>query len=195
LGRIALQRLEGTYPRLEEPLPEAQWIVVLGGGVLFHDDRPAAMRLGEGSLYRVMEGIRLAQKIPEATLVLSAVETARVMEELAMEMGIDSSRIVVHDTPRNTYEEALEVEKLVKPDETVILVTSASHMKRAASLFRGRGITVVPSPTGYKVGGGSGKFYAVSLLPSAENIVSAENFLREKLGLAWASLRGWCRQL
>ena len=32
VGERALGSLEGVYPRLEEPVPEAEWIVVLGGG-------------------------------------------------------------------------------------------------------------------------------------------------------------------
>ena len=114
------------------------------------------------------------------------------MAELALEMRIDSSRIVVHDTPRNTYEEALEVAKIIEPGETAILVTSASHMRRAASLFRGQGISVIPSPTGHRANPSEQREYLVSYLPRADNIVYAETVLREKLGLAWGRLRGWC---
>ncbi len=185
----ALARLEGTYPLLDNPPPEAEWIVVLGGGVKFNDDRPLAARLGESSLQRMTEGVRLARLLPEAKLIASGKVTAPVAAAFAEEMGICRGRIVINSSPRNTHEESLEVKKLMGEDEKAILVTSASHMRRAAALFEGKGLTVIPSPTGHKAESPSGRTYLSGYLPRAINITFAEIVLKEKLGLLWAYLR------
>jgi uncharacterized SAM-binding protein YcdF (DUF218 family) len=187
----ALASLEGAYPLLKEPLPRAEWVVVLGGGVRWKDDRPPAARLGAASLYRIMEGVRLAHLMPEARLVASGRGTAPVTAAVAEEMGICGERIVVNDMPLNTYQEALEVAKIIGVGDTVILVTFASHMRRAVALFEGQGIDVVASPTGHVAEASLRSGYLVSYLPRAGNIVFAETVLRENMGLVWARLQGW----
>lgn len=190
LSGSALARLEAAHPRLDEP-PPADWIIVLGGGVLYHDDRPAEARLGEASLLRITEGIRLARELPGAGLIVCGSGTAGVMAEVAEERGVDRGRIVVLENPRNTYEEALEVSRIIGSGEEAILVTSAFHMRRAAALFNGRGMPVIPSPAGHMAEVVSSSTYLSKYLPRAENIAFAETVLNEKLGLAWARLRGW----
>ncbi len=195
ISERVLYNLENTYPLLsDDMLPGADWIVVLGGGVRFGPDRPPSTRLKEGSLYRIMEGVRLAHKLPEARLVVSGFETAGVMAELARNLGICGERIVVNDRPLNTYQEVLEVSKLVEEGDTIILVTSASHMRRAVALFEGQGIYVIPAPTGHLAEGSVHKPYLVEYLPRADNIDFLETVVRERLGLAWAYLNGWTRK-
>jgi len=149
--------------------------------------------LGEGSLYRIMEGVRLAHLLPEARLVVSAFGTAEVMAELARDLGICGERIVISGRPLNTHQEAMEVAKIVRDEDIVVLVTSAAHMRRAVSLFEGQGIAVVPAPTGHVATGSVRRAYLVSYLPRAENISFLETVVRERLGLAWAHLNGWTR--
>ena len=194
VGERALYNLENTYPLLSDDMAAgADWIVVLGGGVRFGPDRPPAARLGEASLCRIMEGVRLAHALPEARLVVSAFGVAEVMAELARDLGICGERIVISGRPLNTHQEAMEVAKIVRDEDIVVLVTSAAHMRRAVSLFEGQGISVVPAPTGHVATGSVRRAYLVSYLPRAENISFLETVVRERLGLAWAHLNGWTR--
>ncbi|MFY4765197.1 ElyC/SanA/YdcF family protein, partial [Aliarcobacter butzleri] len=53
------------------------------------------------------------------------------------------------DTPKDTKEEAIEAKKTVG-NQKLILVTTASHMKRAVMLFEKEDLNIIPSPTNHK---------------------------------------------
>ncbi|MFN2342288.1 MAG: YdcF family protein [Desulfonatronovibrio sp.] len=195
LSQRALLTLEQTYPVLENP-PHAQWIIVLGGGSKGKDNWPPATRLGESSLYRIAEGVRLAKLLPDARIITSGgcgnedISTAHLMKQTAVSWGIDPERIIVHSTPQNTAQEALEVTSIVKEDDVIILVTSAFHMQRAMALFQGQGISAVPAPTGHLIDPDPQNRHIGHFLPSSSNLKYAEMLLWEKIGLSWAGLRG-----
>jgi uncharacterized SAM-binding protein YcdF (DUF218 family) len=62
--------------------------------------------------------------------------------------GLLPSRIIVEGTALNMEKEAQSVFKLIER-KIMILVTSASHMRRATGLLRKTGIRSVPAPTDY----------------------------------------------
>lgn len=195
LSQRALLTLEQTYPILETP-PDAQWIVVLGGGSRGNDNWPPATRLGESSLYRIAEGVRLAKLLPDARIITSGgcgnedISTAHLMKQTAVSWGIDPERIIVHSTPRNTAQEALEVASIADTKDVIILVTSAFHMQRSMALFQGRGVSAVPAPAGHLIDPAPQNRHIGHFLPSSGNLKYAEIFLWEKIGKAWAFLRG-----
>lgn len=197
LSAAALMDLEQDYPVLRKP-PQAEWIVVLGGGSRHNKSVPCASRLGESSLYRLAEGVRLANLLPGARLVTTGsgfegrdVSTAELMEKVAVDWGIDPSRIKTLTNPRNTEAEAREAAGLIDDDEDrVILVTSAFHMRRAMALFRGQGLEVIPAPAGHRVDRQRGGRHIGYKLPKSKYIGFAEAALWEHLGLLWAWLRG-----
>ncbi|MGM0788445.1 MAG: ElyC/SanA/YdcF family protein, partial [Thermodesulfobacteriota bacterium] len=105
LSERALMDLEQDYPVLREP-PQAEWIVVLGGGSRDNQSLPPASRLGESSMYRLAEGVRIAKLLPDARLVTSGggsdsgdLSTAEIMEQVAVGWGIDASRIITLTDP------------------------------------------------------------------------------------------------
>jgi uncharacterized SAM-binding protein YcdF (DUF218 family) len=55
---------------------------------------------------------------------------------------------VIDSTARNTYENATATRRLLQ-DGSILLVSSASHLPRAAALFRKQGFQVTPAPCGY----------------------------------------------
>lgn len=195
LSQRALLTLEQTYPILTSP-PDAQWIVVLGGGSKGSDSWPPATRLGESSLYRIAEGVRLAKLLPDARIITSGgcgseyTSTAHLMKKTAVSWGIDPERILVHSAPRTTAQEALEVSKAINKDDLTILVTSAFHMQRSMALFQGHGISAVPAPAGHLIDPDPQNRHIGHFLPSSSNLKYAEMFLWEKIGKAWAVLRG-----
>jgi uncharacterized SAM-binding protein YcdF (DUF218 family) len=71
--------------------------------------------------------------------------------------------------------------------DTIVLVTSAMHMPRAAALFRSRGLTVIPAPvTDYSPADG----VYTRWLPSAGGLDDSRNAVYELLGglvAAWRS--------
>jgi uncharacterized SAM-binding protein YcdF (DUF218 family) len=163
-------------------------IVVLGGAV----DEAVSQARGQVRLNRAADRLtsaaRLAQRYPEARVVVSggnrsvfAEEPAEaaIMREFLLERGIDAERIAVEPRSRNTYENArfTYAEVQPKPGEAWLLVTSAAHMPRAVGCFRAAGWAVFPYPVDYRTAG---------LLS-----VFSELSLSEQLGLVNGAAREW----
>lgn len=192
----ALLNLENDYPVLHDP-PQADWVVVLGGGSRDNKNLPAASRLGESSLYRLAEGVRIAKKLPHAMLVTSGgtsdeeiVSTAELAAQVATDWGMDQDRILPLTQPLNTAAEAKQMDKLVQDQDKVILVTSAFHMRRALALFQGQGIEAVPAPAGHLVDQARADRHIGHNLPQSKYLGFAERAFWEYIGLIWAGLRG-----
>jgi uncharacterized SAM-binding protein YcdF (DUF218 family) len=64
--------------------------------------------------------------------------------------------------------------------DTVILVTSAFHMRRSQLLFTRAGVPVVPFPVDFQTS--DGPFTFMDVLPSAGSIKSTETAVRELYG-------------
>jgi uncharacterized SAM-binding protein YcdF (DUF218 family) len=111
-------------------------------------------------------------------------------------LGVAPEAILEEPRSRTTRENALETRRLLDPlaARRILLVTSALHMPRAAALFRGQGVEVVPAPTDWLVvepGPRSRLGVAFSLLPKVESLALTTRALREWLGLAVARALGW----
>ena len=120
--------------------------------------------------------------------------------DLAIELGLKPSEILLNPGSRTTAEEAQAIGKLGRQRgwKRVLLVTSAFHMPRSLATFRQRsGLTVVPVACDYQLPGRAhyGKPTAgntlKSLLPEAEALYLSSLALKEHLGLAVYRLRGW----
>jgi uncharacterized SAM-binding protein YcdF (DUF218 family) len=154
---IAGRWLEWQHPPLLDvsSVEEARWIVVLGGGHRASALLPPSAHLNEASVYRVIEGVRLAEAMPEATLLFTGfggehrTSSAEVGAGLAMALGVDTSRVRRVHEPRTTGEEARAVFELAGSGP-VVLVTSATHMARAVRLFERQGVAVYPASTGHR---------------------------------------------
>ena len=92
----------------------------------------------------------------------------------------------------NTREEAEEFVKLVKERDwdTVYLVTSANHMKRAEAVFLSAGISVMPVGCDYMGYPYSGRW---RLIPSQDRLVGMRTWLYEKVGWTYYRSKGWIR--
>lgn len=154
--------LESAYETAGRPhgdiasLPNADAIVVLGGGMGVHAKCGAAEMYGSAD--RVWTGARLwkAGKAPVMTLSGGDVEASTV--PLLQDFGVDKEALRYFSDARNTEEEArLIEEELVKSRGNggerprIILVTSAWHMPRAKMLFERVGFEVVPAPTDFEM--------------------------------------------
>ena len=202
-ARLLIAPLESHYPPLLEPAAldeEIGYVVVLGGGHRADPSLPVTAQLNPSATIRMLEGVRIHRALPESTLIFSGgsvfqpVANAEVMRRVAEAVGVDTSRVVLHDTPRNTVEEARAVQRRVEAagGGRVVLVTSASHMPRAVALFRGQGLDPIPAPTQHRVRESAGEgFLFGGWRPSANALRISELAWHEYLGLAWARLRGW----
>jgi uncharacterized SAM-binding protein YcdF (DUF218 family) len=74
-----------------------------------------------------------------------------ILKEKAIELGINPSNILVTNNVQNTFQESVEVLKLLKYGSSITLVTSAFHMERSKYLFEKQGFNVTPYPVDFKV--------------------------------------------
>lgn len=156
--------LEQRFPRLTVLPDRVDGIIVLGGGVdellTATYEQPALNYAAE----RMTEAVALARRYPQAKLVFTGgsgiadqdqlrLKEADVAQKLFMALGIEASRIILESNSRNTYENAVNTQRIVQPqpDQSWLLITSAMHMPRSVGIFRKIGWQVIPYPTDYRV--------------------------------------------
>lgn len=166
-------------------------VVVLGGGWAPHPPWPASTRLNESSLHRLTEGLRVLQRFPDAELIVTgtgraadAVPIALGYAEAAVELGVAPERIVALVDPTDTALEAYAVREHLGSDARFVLVTSASHMRRAVRHFERAGLTPIASPTQFLTGRDDVKRLSY-WVPSAQALRKTERAVYETLGW-WA---------
>ena len=192
-----LERLERQHAPVTDVSAAAgrvRWVVVLGGGSSADERLPAAMRLSEASLARLVEGVRLQRQLPGGRLLVSGGAVfgsdadAETMRALAVELGVDPAALDLDAASPDTETQA-EVVRSRLGTEEFYLVTSASHMPRALALFRKAGTNPLPAPTHFLAQANRG-FSPGDFFPSAGGLRRAEAATYEDLGLAWAKVRG-----
>jgi len=191
-----------------EPMPQAAAIVVLGGAVVPQTTPRPWVEVTEGG-DRILYGARLQQQGYAPYLILSGGrigwlgETsqrgeAADMAEIAQTCGVPASQILLDSTSLNTYENAVNVKKLLAAQNItgkLLLVTSAYHMPRSVAIFRKLGLEVIPAPTDYRYPSIARSLtwqnLFLSLIPTPYNIDITTIALREYQGLLIYRLRGW----
>jgi uncharacterized SAM-binding protein YcdF (DUF218 family) len=114
----------------------------------------------------------------------------RVLARALEHWGIDKSRIVLEDRSLNTYENALYSKKIVQERgwSSVLVVTSAFHMKRALGCFRKVGLAVDAFPVDYRTPAALPELLS---LPRTEALQRSSAALREATGRVVYRLRGY----
>jgi len=180
--------------------PQADAIVVLSG-MLRSPAGPSGQDEWADGVDRFEAGVALA-KAGKAPLVVftggwlpwhpDARPEGDVLRERAIERGVGRERILVTGTVRNTDEEARAVAALLRGREgsgrapSVVLVTSAFHMRRSALLFSRAGLSVTPFPVDFQTS--SAPFSFMDMLPRAGSIQNTETALREFCGYLYYRL-------
>jgi uncharacterized SAM-binding protein YcdF (DUF218 family) len=160
VSTIAAGLLESRYPPFD-PTTSARFdaVVVLGGGVMGKGSLRPADQLTGLSLQRTLCGVerfaegrapRLVLSGGDATIFGEGPTEAVEMQRLAIRLGVPENAILLDDRARTTYENAVGVKRALG-QASILLVTSASHMPRAAALFRKQGFEVTPAPCTYQV--------------------------------------------
>jgi uncharacterized SAM-binding protein YcdF (DUF218 family) len=202
IGPAMLLELEERFPR-PAALPEhVDGILVLGGAV----DPALSLSYGEtvfnSSVTRVLGGITLARRYPDAKLALISGEgaffpvgfsEARATLSFVLEQGIAQARVVLEERSRSTHENALYTKEMIRPrpGENWVLVTSAYHMPRAVACFEAVGWPVIPYPVDFKVDPNTGLRPNFSLL---DGLGASTLAGKEWAGLVGYRLMGWTRE-
>ncbi len=122
------------------------------------------------------------------------------MADILTSIGIPSEAMIQEPDSLNTYQNAVNVKKILQARNIrrVLLVTSAMHMPRSLKIFQRQGIEAIPAPTDFLVSqgdmqelGSSPKAAILNLLPDSDNLDKFTRALKEYVGYFIYSLRGW----
>ena len=102
-----------------------------------------------------------------------------------------SEAIEIATASRNTYENALEIQRMWKARgfKSALLVTSATHMPRAMAVFRRAGIPVIASTTDVLAVDGD-QVELLKWLPDASALLMTTNATKEWMGFLTYKVRG-----
>ena len=207
IGQWLTVPLENRFPPMIEPPARVDGIVVLGGSVR---QRIAAAR-GQvalsGTAERLFTAVALARRYPGARLVftggsgdpfrqeLKEAPVARaVFTQLGLGLDIAAGRVTFEDQSRNTYENAVFTQRMVKPrpGEIWLLVTSARHMPRAMGCFNRVGWSVRPYPVDYNT---TGRYTFTPRFDFAGGLRDMAGAVKAWVGLFYYYLAGYSSSL
>ncbi len=119
---------------------------------------------------------------------------ARYLATLLRLAAVPPADIWLEARSRNTRENAQFTKQLLARHpgvDTLVLITSAFHMRRAAGCFAEAGLPVIAFPAGFQ---SSGRVLTPDywLLPSPEALEQWSLLLHEVAGWAVYKARGWC---
>ncbi len=160
VGRLALARLEATFPPLTSPA-RLDGILVIGGAIDARDFDAWPASGFTPAFGRLYEAARLAKAYPQARLLdiggPTPSEPGRHAEadeaaDVLVALGVPRARIEIERRSRNTYENAVNAAAIAHPKsgQTWVLVTSAFHMPRAMGCFRAAGFSPLADPVDYR---------------------------------------------
>lgn len=209
----ALTRSLERWVMAPDPLPRADGVIVLGGGIMpgtFPRRTAEVSEAGDRLLYaahllREQDAGWLFLAAGQGELATSHQTEAEAMVELLTAMQVDPARLILDKKSRTTRENAAEILPLARDRgaRAVYLVTSANHMPRSLGVFRKQaaqlGITdleIVPAPCDYLVIEPE-KYppliyrIATAIIPQAGALEISTRMIHEYYGMAYYWLRGW----
>jgi uncharacterized SAM-binding protein YcdF (DUF218 family) len=194
-GYLILRPLESQYVPISSSNlnTEVRWIVVLGGGSRKDMALTPEDRLGDASLKRLLEGVRLSRLLPQSRLVVSGGDyqgispDALIMQQVALDQGVARDRIIVETASLDTADQATFLRDRLG-QAPFYLVTSASHMTRAMRMFMRAGTQPIAAPTDFRAVWAP--FHVIDFFPQAGTLVNTEKAFNEYLGLLWGLVRG-----
>ena len=189
---MPLERQYTAFFPIDEPI---DYVMVLGSGHIVDDKIPPTSELSRSGLMRLAEGIRILRMYPGSKLILSGyaagseVSNARMMAKVALALGVAKPEIILLETAKDTWEEARQAAAFVN-NKKLIVVTSASHMKRALHEFSSAGLKPYPAPTNYLAQKNIDTPW-IKYTPKSTYLEQTELFWHETLGRIWQNLRDW----
>lgn len=188
-----LHGLEGEPYVNDTKKPQADAIVVLGGGTYFHAPEYGGDTVGKETLERLRYAAKLYRETWKPILVTGGTPLDNKLAEAEQMKHVLEHEFNVpvqwtEGASDNTLENArLSRQVLQKAGiARIYLVTHAWHMPRAVRAFQAEGFQVVPAPTAYTTR------YQTDLLafvPNAYALRDSRVFMHELLGMLWYQLK------
>ena len=183
---IPLEKPFLQYEKVESS-PEADAIVVLGGGI----SRAKEMSFPDANdaADRIWHAARLWKANKAKTIILSGIDEEIAAKVLLLDFGVPEEHVIVDNFSRNTYENSRFTENIIKekyPEKkkySILLVTSAWHMGRALGNFSKTSLKAIPAPSDFKA---YTSYYLSEwydyFLPSPVGIAWTGTFMKEWIG-------------
>jgi uncharacterized SAM-binding protein YcdF (DUF218 family) len=192
----------------EGELPQAEAIVLLGGSTRPADPpRPMADVTEAGDRVFYAAKLYKDQKAPLIIATGGRIDwmgggqpEAADMAQLLEFMGVPATAIIQEPKALNTYQNAVNVKKILQDRgiERVLLVTSALHMPRSLAIFKRQEIEAIPAPTDFLIArreienrSSSSLSIFYTLIPDLEPLNTTTKAIKEYIGFAVYRLRGW----
>lgn len=190
----ALGSLEWPFTPLNQCPQETRSIVVLGGYVMPPDESRKTAQLGIDSLYRCLMAAQLYRDSGPCTIFVSGGKVnpaeagptiAQAMKDFLVQHGVPASSIVVEEKSTNTYENAHYTAQILSERhiDSVVLVTDATHLRRACWCFEAQGIHPIACGTLFHPR--DFDWELKSFLPNPMAALDLQRVLHEWLGIAW----------
>jgi len=201
VSNALLRALE--YPEVRTFRPDVTYdVVILLGGVV--EDRAQAssgQRSFNDNNERLLETFDLLRKDKARFAIVSGgpvdsvrskVVEAQALADQLVSWGVDPARVIVEDHAKNTYENALDSAAIVhaRGFHSILVVTSAFHMKRALGCFRAVDLDVDTLPVDFR---SYTNPYTGELIPRAKFLEESTIALREWFGRGIYRARGYAK--
>jgi uncharacterized SAM-binding protein YcdF (DUF218 family) len=189
-------------------LPTADAMIVLGGATKSaFPPRPGVDLAEQGD--RIIYAAQLYRQKKAPLIILSGgrvdwrgsgAPESTDMATILTSLGIPKQAIIEEPDSLNTYQNAVNVSKIIEKRDIkkVLLITSALHMPRSLMIFKKQGMDVIPAPTDFLVSegemqelGSTPKAAILNLIPSTDNLHQFTVTLKEYVGILIYRLRGW----
>ncbi len=206
LSHYLIWNLERQFPPMIAPpeSPKIDRIVVLSGYAEENPALPITSKVGGTTICSIAEGLRLYRLMPGAKVLMSGgrigpgdKSLAAMMADFIRQMGVPAGHILVEENSRNTYENLLEVRKLVQ-SKPFILVAAACDLRRAVAVAKKLGMNPLPAPSciwtlgkGPKPGNTADQFvdfFGGIRNPSSRNLTRLQWAYHEYIGFIWYRL-------
>jgi len=195
---LSLEREWSDQP--VESLPMADAVVVLGGAFSSGNGRWVYPNAG-GAVDRYWHAARIYHvgKVPIVILSggraphLEAGPTeARMGAMFLQDMGVPSEAIILDEESLTTRDHAIYLAEIVKERRfaSLIVVTSASHMRRSMETFGGVAPRLIPAATDFSVSDNPA-FTIRRYLPSASALSASTGVIHETVGGWFYGIAGW----
>ena len=198
IGSYLIYNIEKEYHSYIKPPDQVDGILILGGAtnpLLYNEYNQISLN---GSSERLVESVFIIKKFDKAKVIFSGgsglvnrpdLDHAKVAKSFYKKIGIETNQIIFEDKSRNTYENIIYSKQIANPkiNENWLLITSASHMKRALLIADKNNWKLIPYPVDFK------NIKNFKLIPSLEllkNLNSFQQGTHEWLGLISYYLMG-----
>ena len=198
IGSFLIYKIEKEH-HSHIKIPEiVDGILILGGAtdpLLFKEYDQMSLN---DSAERLVESVMIIKKFEKAKVIFSGgsgvvnrpdLDHSQVAKSFYKTIGIETNKIIFEDESRNTYENIIYSKKIANPkiNENWLLITSASHMKRALLIADKNNWKLIPYPVDFK---NIKNFKLIPNLELLKNLNSFQQGTHEWLGLISYYLMG-----